>query len=107
MQKFRDLWRGDFSTHLDMDCRGGEAWLGLRLHLGHHRAGGAQQHRGCDVGHQRGASYTQAAMRAAGQAAGNIVSETPAHAEQAVEVVQEVPIPAVGTSPSCGRWCSY
>ena len=40
----------------------------------------------------------RAAMRAAGQAAGNIVSETPAHAEQAVEVVQEVPIPALGTS---------
>ena len=35
-------------------------------------------------------------MRAAGQAAGNKVSETPAHAEQAVEVRQEVPAHAVG-----------
>ena len=86
VQKFRDLWRGGCSAHLDMDCRGGEAWLGLHLQLGHHRAGGAQQHQGRDGGHRRGASYMrrmerQAASRAAGQAAGNIVSETPAHAE--------------------------
>ena len=62
---------------------GGEAWLGLRLHLGRHRAGGDQQ--GRDGGHRRGASYTRcmerrAAMRVAGQAAGNIVSDTPTHA---------------------------
>ena len=99
VQKFRDLWCGGFSAHLDLDCRGGEAWLGLRLHLGRHRAGGDQQ--GRDGGHRRDASYTRrmerrAAMRAAEQAARNTVSETPAHAEQAVEVSQVVPVHAMG-----------
>ena len=99
VEKFQDMWCGGFSAHLDVDCRGGEAWLGLRLHLGRHRAGGDQQ--GRDGGHRRGASYTRrmerrAAMRAAEQAARNNVSETPAHAEQAVEVSQVVPVKAVG-----------
>ena len=100
VQRFQDLWAGGFSAHLDLDCREGEAWVGLRLHLGRHRAGGGQQDRGQRGGHRRGGSYSRrlekrAAMRAAGQAAGN-VSETSAHAEQAVDVRQEVPAHAVG-----------
>ena len=105
VQKFQDLWAGGFSAHLDLDCRGGEAWVGLRLHLGRHRAGGFQQDRGRDGGHRRGASYSRrlgrrAAMRAAGQAAGNNGCETPANTEQAVEVRQEVPAHAVGAGDS-------
>ena len=106
VQKFQDLWAGGFSAHLDLDCREGEAWVGLRLHLGRHRAGGGQQDRGQRGGHRRGGSYSRrlekrAAMRAAGQAAGN-VSETSVHAEQAVEVrqSQEVPAHAVGAGDS-------
>ena len=86
VQKFRDLWREGHSAHLDIDCHGGEAWLGLRLRLGQ------QLHRGSDSEHRRGASYSRhmerrAAQRAAEQAANNVVREVPAHAEQAAEVV--------------------
>ena len=58
VQKFCDLWRDGESAHLDLDCKGGEAWLGLPLELGHHRAGGAQQHRENDSLRRRGASYS-------------------------------------------------
>ena len=43
VQKFRELWASGLSAHLDLDCGGGEAWVGLRLRLGRHRVGGAQQ----------------------------------------------------------------
>ena len=101
VQKFRDLWCGGFSAHLDVDCSGGDAWIGLRLHLGRHRAGGGQQNRGHGGGYRRGPSYTRrlekrAAMRAARQAAGNLGNETPAYAEQAAEVSHEAPAHAGG-----------
>ena len=44
VQKFRDLWRDGQSAHLDIDCHAGEAWVGLRLRLGHLH-GGPQQNR--------------------------------------------------------------
>ena len=35
VQKFHQLWNDGFSAHLDMDTHAGEAWVGLRVQLGH------------------------------------------------------------------------
>ena len=42
VQKFRELWRDGLSAHIDIDCHAGEAWVGLRLRLGHHHEGDVQ-----------------------------------------------------------------
>ena len=34
VKKFYQLWNDGVSAHLDLDTRGGEAWVGLRVHLG-------------------------------------------------------------------------
>ena len=68
VQKFRDLWYGGYTAHLDVDCRGGEAWVGLRLQLGpegRHQAGGVQRDQGRHGGHRRGASYLRRLERRA------------------------------------------
>ena len=65
VQKFRDLWARGLSAHLDLDCSGGEAFVGLRLHLGRHRAGEAQQDQGHGDRHRRGASYARRLARRA------------------------------------------
>ena len=33
--KFNQLWHSGISAHLDIDTHAGEAWVGLRVHLGH------------------------------------------------------------------------
>ena len=85
MQKFRDLWARGLSAHLDLDCSGGEAFVGLRLHLGRHRAGEAQQDQGRGDRHRRGASYARRLARraAARTAAEQATSVAPVQAEQA------------------------
>ena len=88
VQKFRDLWARGFSAHLGLDCGGSEAWVGLRLRLDHHRAGGGQQAQGRGGKHRRGGSYAwrrerRAAVRTAAEQA---ASNAPVHAEEAVEV---------------------
>ena len=35
IQKFRNLWKSGLSAHLDLDTHSGEAWVGLRVRLGH------------------------------------------------------------------------
>ena len=90
VQKFRVLWASGLSAHLDLECGGGEAWVGLRLQLGRHRAGGGAQqvHRGDR--HRRGPSYERrlsrrAANRTAAVQAGSVrvqaeqVTDGPAH----------------------------
>ena len=34
VQNFKNLWKAGFTAHLDLDTQGGQAWVGLRLHLG-------------------------------------------------------------------------
>ena len=34
VKKFHQLWNDGVTAHLDLDTRGGEAWVGLRVHLG-------------------------------------------------------------------------
>ena len=85
VQKFRALWASGLSAHLDLECGGGEAWVGLRLRLGEHRAGGAQQEdRG--VRHRRGASYERRlARRAANRTAAGQASSAAVQAEQVTD----------------------
>ena len=85
LQKFRELWASGFSAHLDLDCGGGEAWVGLRLRLGHHRAGGAQRADRDGRHHRRGASYERRLERRAA-------------ARTAAEQANQVPAPAVEVS---------
>ena len=35
VKKFRQLWSAGFCAHLDLDSNAGEAWVGLRVNLGH------------------------------------------------------------------------
>ena len=95
VQKFRELWASGLSAHLDLDCGGGEAWVGLRLRLGRHRVGGAQR-ADRDDRHRRGASYARRLERraAARTAAAQATSVAPGQAEQA----SLVPAPAVEAS---------
>ena len=34
VEKFKQLWRSGHGAHLDLDTSDGQAWIGLRLHLG-------------------------------------------------------------------------
>ena len=34
VQKFKQLWKSGLQAHLDLDSNAGQAWVGLRLHLG-------------------------------------------------------------------------
>ena len=108
VQKFCDLWRGGHSARVDIECHEGEAWIDLRLNLGHHRVDGAQHRQDRDGGHRRGASYMRrmerrAAMRAAGQVAGNAVRGAPTWAEQVAGVDRGVPAQAVGAGEEVVR----
>lgn len=35
VRKFHQLWSQGITAHLDLDTHAGEAWVGLRVHLGH------------------------------------------------------------------------
>ena len=76
--KFRELWRDGQSAHLDIDCHAGEAWVGLRLRLGHLRGGAPQQTR--EGGRRRGEGYSCRLERRAAQravaAAGTDLAQT-------------------------------
>ena len=37
VEKFHQLWKAGLSAHLDLDIHAGEAWVGLRVKLGHGR----------------------------------------------------------------------
>ena len=41
--KFRHLWKAGLDAHLDIESHAGQAWVGLRVRLGH-EPGPAQQH---------------------------------------------------------------
>ena len=35
IEKFKELWKNGHGAHLDIDCYAGQAWVGLRVRLGH------------------------------------------------------------------------
>ena len=35
VRKFHQLWNDGFTAHLDLDTQAGNAWVGLRINLGH------------------------------------------------------------------------
>ena len=39
VRKFHQLWKAGLTAHLDLDTNAGNAWVGLRVHLGHHVPG--------------------------------------------------------------------
>jgi hypothetical protein len=35
VKNFKQLWQSGHSVHLDLDSHAGQAWIGLRVRLGH------------------------------------------------------------------------
>ena len=35
IKKFKHLWQSGLHAHLDLETHGGQAWVGLCVHLGH------------------------------------------------------------------------
>ena len=35
VRKFHQLWNDGYTAHLDLDTQAGNAWVGLRVNLGH------------------------------------------------------------------------
>ena len=33
--KFKHLWKSGLDAHLDLECHAGQAWVGIRVRLGH------------------------------------------------------------------------
>ena len=52
VEKFHQLWKAGFTAHLDIDTHAGEAWVGLRVKLGH----GREHHR---EGEHRASFYSK------------------------------------------------
>ena len=95
VEKFHHLWRDGKSAHLDLDCHAGEAWVGLRLRLGHPRAHGRGPQQNHDRVRRRGPGYSRrlerrAAQRAAAAGEPQVQTVEPVHAEQAQTGVDQV-----------------
>ena len=58
VQKFHQLWRAGVTANLDLDTHAGNAWVGLRVQLGH-VPGPAHQF----PGHHRGPAYQRRQVR--------------------------------------------
>ena len=92
VKKFHQLWNDGVTAHLDLDTRGGEAWVGLRVHLGGHVPG--PLHRPVHPFQQQvprkesPARQRRHARRAAARQA-HAERATDAGAAEATEVVQE------------------
>ena len=81
--KFHQLWKAGVTAHLDLDTHAGEAWVGLRVHLGHgHQHGGQPKPRRNPAYYRR-----QERRKAAKAAAPTTTSATPA--EKAVRTFKE------------------
>ena len=44
LNKFHQLWKDGFTAHLDLDTHAGNAWVGLRVQLGHQVPGTTPHH---------------------------------------------------------------
>ena len=95
VEKFHHLWRDGQSAHLNLDCHAGEAWVGLRLRLGHPRAHGRGPQQNHDRVRRRGPGYSRrlerrAAQRAAAAGEPQVQTVEPVQAEQAQTGVDQV-----------------
>ena len=59
VQKFHQLWKAGVTAHLDLDTHAGNAWVGLRVQLGH--VPGPVQH--SSHHHRRGPAYQRRQLR--------------------------------------------
>ena len=57
VQKFNQLWKAGFTAHLDIDSHNGNAWVGLRLQLGHPSPNQPPQYVPPSSSRNRGPSY--------------------------------------------------
>ena len=95
VEEFHRLWRDGQSAHLNLDCHAGEAWVGLRLRLGHPRAHGRGPQQNHDRVRRRGPGYSRrlerrAAQRAAAAGEPQVQTVEPVQAEQAETGVDQV-----------------
>jgi hypothetical protein len=87
VKKFHQLWNDGITTHLDLDTHGGDAWVGLRVHLGQVPG---PLHRRVHPFHQevpRKESPSRQRRRAMRAAARQANAERPTEAAEANEVV--------------------
>ena len=86
VEKFHQLWKAGFTAHLDIDTHAGEAWVGLRVKLGHgrehHREG---EHRASFYSKEENSSRQRRRLR---RAAARLVQEKKSE-ETTVKVVSE------------------
>ena len=74
IQKFHQLWQAGVTAHLDLDTRAGNAWVGLRVQLGHDVHG--PLHHGTYPPKVSPSRQRRRARRLATRNAENIVNET-------------------------------
>ena len=75
--KFNQLWKAGVSAHLDLDTHAGQAWVGLRVQLGHHPdpVHHHQPHHYKPRGSHRGPAYNRRQHRRKAARAAGVVSE--------------------------------
>ena len=86
--KFNQLWKAGVSAHLDLDTHAGQAWVGLRMQLGHHPdpVHHHQPHHFKPQRSHRGPAYIRRQnRRKAARAAGVVPEVVVSEAEQALE----------------------
>ena len=85
VRKFHQLWNDGQSAHLDLDCKDGVAWVGLRLQLG--RPPGPLQHQVYPSPHHRKSYSPSYKRRRERRACARANSE---HAEEASNLTETV-----------------
>ena len=93
VEKFHQLWNAGFSAHLDVDTHAGEAWVGLRVNLGHAR-GGHQPEQGHLASFYPKQESSSRQRRRARRAAARSVQEN----ESKVSTVEAVPVEAANNN---------
>ena len=71
IHKFHQLWQAGLTAHLDLDTHAGNAWVGLRVQLGHQVPGPPHQHQV----HPHQASTSRARRFAAREQADRVTAE--------------------------------
>ena len=89
VKKFKDLWQSGLDAHLVVDTHAGQAWVDLRVRLGH--APGPQQHQPHQPGLQKLSKVRNGPPRQRCRARRNAASLQKEESEIIREEAEEVP----------------
>ena len=76
VKNFKRLWQSGISAHLDLDTHAGQAWMGLRVRLGH-ATGPHHQHQGHQKGGTRNSPSRQRRRERRAAAREKVAEEVP------------------------------